>query len=168
MVAVGSANRAKVEAVERVFTRVYGGVELRAVEVDSGVPEQPFGGDTLKGARNRAEAAFSNGVDFSVGIEAGLFSFPVETGYLDLQFCSLFDGATHSLGCGPGFQYPGSVLEEVLAGSTVGQTIEKLAGEKGPDEGKGAIGVLSGGLTDRTHLTEQAVLMALVPRIQDL
>jgi len=43
-------------------------------------------------------------VDFGVGIESGLFDvFGVE---LDIQVCSVFDGARHTIGTSPGFTYP--------------------------------------------------------------
>ncbi|MBS1263736.1 MAG: Non-canonical purine NTP phosphatase [Methanonatronarchaeales archaeon] len=169
-VAVGTENPVKVEAVDNVFSEAFEGpVHVVRVDVDSGVPEQPFDVETVRGARNRAEAAYSDGFDHSVGVEAGLLEFPLlETGYLDVQFCSVFDGETHSVGCGPGFQYPRVVLEKVLYGITVGGAMELLTGEEDVGERMGAIGILSGGEMDRTELTEQAVLMALVPRVQDV
>lgn len=166
-VAVGTGNPVKVEAAEEVFRRVLDeSTRAVRVEVDSGVPEQPFDVETVRGARNRAEEAHSSGFEFSIGIEAGLLEFPMlETGYLDVQFCSVFDGEKHTVGCGPGFQYPEEVLEKVLSGFTVGEAMELLTGKEEVGSGEGAIGVLSGGAMDRTELTMHAVLMALVPRL---
>lgn len=169
-VAVGTGNPVKVEAVRNVFRRVFdGSVHAVRVDVESGVPEQPFDVETVRGARNRAAAAFSSEFEFSVGIEAGLLEFPLlETGYLDVQFCSVFDGDGHTVGCGPGFQYPEAVLNKVLSGLTVGDAMDLLTGEEDVGSGVGAIGVLSRGEMDRTELTEQAVLMALVPRLKEI
>jgi len=51
---VGSLNPVKVSAVERVLSKLVGRVEVTAIEVRSGVPEQPRGEETRKGAMNRA------------------------------------------------------------------------------------------------------------------
>ena len=166
-VAVGTENPVKVAAVENVFRRVYENIEI-AVEgrkVGSGVPEQPFGAETIQGAVNRAKNAYKAGedYDFGVGIEAGLSD--VEGHVLDIQFCAIYDPLWTTIGCGSGFQYPPAVLAEVLAGRSVGDVMSELAGV--PELGKkdGAIGYLSRGILTRTQLTEQSVLMALIPRI---
>jgi len=164
-VAVGSGNPVKLKAVENVFSRVYGNVTVEARKVASGVPPQPFGNDTVRGAITRAKNAYKSGdYDFGVGVEAGLSD--VEGYVLDVQFCAVYDRADGvTLGCGSGFQYPPAVLAEVLAGRTVGEVMSEVSGI--PDLGKklGAIGYLSHGMLDRTQLTEQSVLMALVPRM---
>jgi len=51
MVVVGSTNPAKLEPVRRVFAEVFPGLEVRGVEVPSGVRAQPIGyHETLQGA----------------------------------------------------------------------------------------------------------------------
>ena len=164
-VAVGSNNPVKVKAVENVFSRLFGNVTVDGRKVASGVPPQPFGAETVKGAITRAKNAYKSGsYDYGVGIEAGLSD--VEGYVLDVQFCAIFDPADGiTLGCGSGFAYPPHVISEVLAGREVGDVMSEVSGI--PDLGKklGAIGYLSHGLLDRTQLTEQSVLMALIPRI---
>ena len=86
-VAVGSNNPVKVKAVENVFSRIFGNVTVEARKVASGVPPQPFGNDTVKGAITRAKNAYKSGsYDYGVGIEAGLSD--VEGFVLDVQFCA--------------------------------------------------------------------------------
>ena len=164
-VAVGTNNPVKAKAVENVFSRLFGNVTVDARKVASGVPPQPFGNETVKGAITRAKNAYKSGhYDYGVGIEAGLSD--VEGFVLDIQFCAIYDSvAGITLGCGSGFEYPPEVITEVLSGREVGDVMSELSGI--PDLGKklGAIGYLSHGLLDRTQLTEQSVLMALVPRI---
>lgn len=164
-VAVGTNNPVKLKAVENVFSRIYGNVTVDARKVSSGVPSQPFGNETVKGAINRAKNAFKSGsYDYGVGIEAGLSD--VEGFILDVQFCAIYDNIDGiTLGCGSGFEYPPVVISEVLAGREVGDVMSEISGI--PDLGKklGAIGYLSHGMLDRTQLTEQSVLMALIPRI---
>jgi inosine/xanthosine triphosphatase len=164
-VAVGSNNPVKVKAVENVFGRLFGNVTVEARKVASGVPLQPFGNDTVKGVIARAKNAYKSGsYDYGVGIEAELSD--VEGFVLDVQFCAIYDAVDGiTLGCGSGFEYPPQVISEVLSGREVGEVMSELSGI--PDLGKklGAIGYLSCGLLDRTRLTEQSVLMALIPRI---
>jgi len=165
IVAVGSKNPVKIRAVQRVFQRVFGDVEVRGVDVSSGVPPQPFGFDeTVRGAINRAKRAYSGDFDFSVGIEAGLIPAPLTlTGYFDIQVTAVYDGEHLSLGAGPGFEYPPRVIEETLKGREAGDVMEEFTRIPSIGEKSGAIGYLSKGLMDRTELTEISVLMALIP-----
>ena len=163
-IAVGSRNPVKVKAVENVFSRLYGIVEVEGVAGRSGVPAQPFGEETIAGAINRAKSAYApEKYDYGVGIEAGLF----KTGdiMIDLQYCAIYDGSWLTLGCGSGFEYPPVVLDEVLAGKEVGDVMSRVAGIENLGEKQGAIGVLSRGMLTRTRLTEQSVFMALIPRL---
>lgn len=162
-VAVGSMNPVKVKAAENAFKCVFGDATAEGKDVKSGVPSQPFGMDTVRGAINRAKAAFSHECDYGVGIEAGLFD--VEGFVLDVQYCAVYDGEWLTLGCGSGFEYPSIVLGEVLAGKEVGEVMSRVAGIDSLGKKCGAIGFLSNGMLDRTALTEQSVFMALIPRI---
>jgi inosine/xanthosine triphosphatase len=69
---VGSTNPVKVQAVKEAFSRFFKGVEVVGRKVDSGVPDQPFGDDTFRGARNRAYALMKDRADFYVGLEGGV------------------------------------------------------------------------------------------------
>jgi len=164
-VAVGSANRVKVEAVRSVLGRIYGDVRVTPMDVPSGVPPQPFESDVRKGSENRARAALP-GHDMAVGIEAGVFE--MEGGLYDIQHCTIIDKdgkVTH--GQGSGFRYPDAVADLVRKGSTVGEAMRQVYGESNIGKGRGAIGLLSKGLLDRKTLTEQAVVAAMIPRIWD-
>jgi inosine/xanthosine triphosphatase len=117
------------------------------------------------GARQRAERALAPVSDahFGVGIESGLFGvFGIE---LDVQVCSIFDGARHTIGTSPGFTYPASVLSQIAAGREVGHIMEQLSGIRRIGQKTGAVGYFSKGLIDRTHFTELCVIMALIPRM---
>jgi inosine/xanthosine triphosphatase len=164
-IAVGSLNPVKVEAVRSVMERIFGNVRITPVDADTGVPEQPFGDDTAKGAVNRAKNSIG-GRDLSVGIEAGVFETPF--GLYDFQYCAVLDRKGKiTIGTGMGFRYPDKVAELVRNGGTVGEAVKEVYG--GTDIGKkqGAIGLLSKGLIDRKTLTEQSVTAAMVPRIWD-
>lgn len=169
-IAVGSTNPTKVKAVENVMRRIYGDVEVIGVEVDTGVPDQPIGIEEIaRGAINRAKSALEKAnADLGVGIEAGIYSFPgTLTGYLDVQVCAIVspDGVI-TIGHGPGFEYPPVVIEKVLNdGVEVGIAMGELVDDPELKKKIGAIGVLSKGLLPRTELNEIAVLMAMIPRM---
>ena len=94
IVSVGSQNPVKIQATLNVLKKVYKDLEVHSAEVDSGVPDQPIGLDqTIEGAVNRAKKSYSQNCDLSVGIESGLLETPhTITGYVDLQWCAIFDG----------------------------------------------------------------------------
>lgn len=162
---VGSLNPTKIEGVKRAFNQFFDDVVVEAVKVDSGVSNQPFNDDVVKGAINRAVNSFGD-CDFSVGVEAGLFSLKKTlTGYLDFQVAAIYNGSKLSIGFGPGFEYPPVVVEEVLKGKEVGEVMDEITGIDDLGEKTGAIYVLTRGVISRDELTRLAVTMALIPWI---
>lgn len=168
-VIVGSKNPVKINAVRNVLNEIYDEVNVIGVNVDSGVPPQPFGKDeTIQGAINRAKNAFSENFDLSVGIESGLMEIENSiTGYIDLQWCAVFDGEKITLGVSSGFEYPPIVIEEVLKGVEVGDVMDKVTGVDNLGQKAGAVSYLSNGMLDRTENTEQCVLTAMIPRMNE-
>jgi inosine/xanthosine triphosphatase len=166
VISVGSMNQVKVEAVRTVMERIYGNVRIIPMKVETGVPEQPFGGDTYRGAVNRAKAAIC-GHPLSVGIEAGVFEL---YGHLyDIQHCAVMDkDGNITVGMGSGFRYPDKVADLVRSGMTVGDAMVKVYGSEAAGKKEGAIGILSKGQLDRKALTEQSVTAAMVPRLWDM
>lgn len=83
-VAVGSSNPAKIRSVQQALEQVVVSsvqLELTGYSVESGVPDQPMqDGETKRGARNRATAAFeaykaehnNSEPHLAVGLEGGL------------------------------------------------------------------------------------------------
>ena len=168
-VKVGSKNPVKLQATKNVLQKIYSDLTVMTVDVDSGVPDQPFGVDqTIKGAINRAKNAYKPNMDLSVGIESGLMETPHSlTGYLDLQWCAIYDGEKITLGVSAGFEYPPMVVKEVLKGKEVGEIMDQVTGVHDLGEKAGAVSHLTRGILDRTENTEQCVLMAMVPRMND-
>jgi len=164
-IAVGSLNPVKVEAVRTVMEKIYGSVRIIPVKVDPGVPDQPFGDDTCKGAVNRAKAALGE-CQLSVGIEAGVFEM---YGHLyDVQHCAVIDKeGTVTIGLSSGFRYPDKVEELIKCGSTVGKAMADAYDNASSGDKEGAVGLLSKGLLDRKALSEQSVTAAMIPRIWD-
>ena len=166
LVHVGSTNSVKINAVKNVFSKIFKEVKVKGLMVKPDVPEQPISTETINGAVKRAELSLKD-ADFGVGIEAGLFFNNYTEKYYDVQYCAVVDrrGAV-TIGHGPGFTYPPEVIKGVKKGKTVGEAMRDLTGISGLGKKIGAVGYLSNGLIDRTQLTEQAVLMAMIPRIK--
>lgn len=166
---IGSRNPVKVQATRNILEKIYDDLEVYSVEVDSGVPDQPIGLDqTIEGAINRAKEAYYQDCDLGVGVESGLLKTPhTITGYVDLQWCAIFDGEKVTLGVSAGFEYPPMVVEEVLKGKEVGDVMDQLTGVDDLGEKMGAVSYLSRGMLDRTGNTEQCVLMAMIPRMNE-
>ena len=168
-VIVGSKNPVKLNATRNILKKIYGEIEVSSIDVESCVPDQPFGLDeTIKGAVNRAKKAYSDDVDLSVGIESGLMVTPnTITGYIDLQWCAIFDGDRITLGVSSGFEYPPEVVKEVLNGVEVGDVMDRITGITDLGTKKGAVNHLSKDMLDRTENTEQCVLTAMIPRMNE-
>ncbi|MFP4546009.1 MAG: inosine/xanthosine triphosphatase [Methanomassiliicoccales archaeon] len=163
-VMVGSTNPVKVGAVERVMSLLFRSVEVIPIEVDSGVGGQPWGEETVKGARNRAIVALGQG-DLGVGVEAGVFRR--EDGVYDVQYCAVADRRGWvTVGHGPGFRYPPEVVARLESGETVGEAFQGLFQKGDIGRREGAIGFLTRGALDRQSLTEGAVMAAMVPRVR--
>ncbi|UTB34127.1 MAG: inosine/xanthosine triphosphatase [Methanobacterium sp. ERen5] len=164
---VGSKNPVKVNATRNVLKRIYNDVTVSSLNVDSEIPDQPFGMDqTVNGAVNRAKNAFSNEFDLSVGIESGLIEVHhTLTGYIDIQWCAIFDGNQITIGASSGFEYPSTVIEQVLEGVEVGDVMDQVTGVDALGQKKGAVSHLSHGMLNRTENTEECVLTAMIPRM---
>jgi inosine/xanthosine triphosphatase len=177
-ICVGSLNPTKINAVKIGFNTYYKNFKLYKIKVDSKVPKQPIGLEIiLKGAENRAENALNylinKGISehniFGVGIEAGLVKIPVaRSKYMDFQFCVIIDeNRDISLGSGIAFEYPQVVIDEIISNKEIeiGDIMGRLANNVNLKNESGAISFLSKNIITRTEILSQAVICALVPRI---
>lgn len=170
IVAVGSKNPCKVEAVREAFERIYGGVTIKSLKVET--KPQPIGvKETIRGAVKRGVKALELTPDatYGVGIEAGLIKVPYTiTGYFSTQICAIVDRELRvTLGSSSGFEFPVKAVEAVKEGEAleVEEVIEEITGVKAIGEKIGAIGFLSRNNIDRRTLSIESVICALIPRI---
>ncbi|VVB58019.1 Non-canonical purine NTP phosphatase [Candidatus Anstonella stagnisolia] len=169
VVAVGSKNSTKIEGARRALKRVLGKsakVRIVPVAVSSGVPSQPFGHQTIRGAIRRAKRAYAEveGAKYGIGFESGLFEF--DSKLFDIAFCALYDGKGYTLGNSMGFAVPGGIEKKLRGGKAdMGSIVAKISGIKGIGSRKGAIHFLSGGMMHRREMNEQALCCAFIPRI---
>ncbi len=143
--------------------------EVIAVEVESGVPAQPFGDEqTLVGARNRAHAvrAILPDADLWVGLEGGVVE---RDGALECLAWSVV------LGTGPDgallrgesrtatFVLPTEIADLVRAGVELGEATDRVFGGTDTKRSTGTVGPLTGGVIDRVAYYAHATVLALVP-----
>jgi inosine/xanthosine triphosphatase len=186
-VVIGSENPAKCDAVKMAFSEIFENtkIDYYPISVDSGVGSQPIGiANIVMGAKNRAFKAFTekfspkkssiiNQKDlyFGVGIEAGLVEvIGSETGYLDFQFTAIYNqNGNYTIGCGPAFEYPNVVTNQILNGSAkeIGDVIEKLSGVENIKEKQGAIGFLTNNRYKRADILKYSVISALIPYMNE-
>ncbi|WP_336034761.1 inosine/xanthosine triphosphatase [Halobacterium yunchengense] len=162
-VAVGSGNPVKRDAVAAALPDA----TVEPVPVESGVPEQPWGDDeTVEGARNRAERALAAGAyDLGVGLEGGVAPGP--TGLFLVMWAAATDGDRWEVGAGPRMRLPDRVADRLRDGAELGPVMDDLLDTSGVAENRGAAGVLTGGVTDRTEALRTAVAGALGPFLTD-
>ena len=167
--AVGSTNPVKIEAVKTCFNNFFDNVSIEAVEVET--KPQPIGIDeTIRGAVKRGlEALKKTGADLGVGIEAGLIKLEhTITGYINQHICAIIDKQGHiTIGLSMGFEFPPEVVEKILSGEAkeAEEAMEEISGIKGIGSKTGAIGYLTKEKITRKDLCIQAIISALIPRI---
>lgn len=184
-VAVGSANPVKVAATERALSGRSAAVA--AVDVDSGVPEQPRGHDqTLAGAATRARRALAaTDAALGVGIEGGVAAFPRSaalagtTGAGDdtsagddalylVMWAAVTDGERTGTGAGPSLALPAAIAARIADGAELGPVLDDELGTTGVAKEQGAAGVFTDGIIDRESALVHAVAGALGPFVSEL
>jgi inosine/xanthosine triphosphatase len=171
IIAVGSTNSVKVQALEEIV-KEYPALEAAKIvstSTVSGVSEQPLSlEETILGAKNRAKNAFdlSQPCQYGIGIEGGLCASPgTQTGFMMINICSIFDGTHHHIGFTSGYEVPPQILEHILnqqmdlsqACLHSGITSKAKVGAS-----EGLIGILTLGRIDRKRYIKECIRMALV------
>ncbi|MCD6243970.1 MAG: inosine/xanthosine triphosphatase [Candidatus Korarchaeota archaeon] len=160
LVAVGSTNPVKVEAVKRAFSKIWE-VQVEPVKVKSGVSDEPIGEEAIIGARNRAKEALAKlNADFGVGIEGGVFSMAGRYYCAGFVWIERYDGM-YGTGFSGWFECPKSFLPHLLKGVELGKLMAELSGKPDIKRDEGAIGYFTRGAVSRTDLYTHGVMMAL-------
>lgn len=165
IVAVGTKNPAKVEGVRLAFSKYFPKPTINTIDSASVTRTQPLGLEQMtQGAISRAKFALSKlGGDFGVGVEAGIFQ--IGDTYFDHQQAAIADPSGKlSLGHSAGYPLPTKEVETLIkAGRELERYAESLSGISEIGNKGGLIHHLTKGVMTRTDLTEQCVMMALIP-----
>lgn len=162
LVAVGTTNPAKIEAVRAAVQRVWKNVEVRSVFANSKVSLQPRSDEeAIRGAINRAKNALKKlNADFGFGLEGTV----VETKH-GMFLCGWVAAVDKSgrlgLACTSKIELPERVAEEIRKGRELGPVMDEIVGENNTKKKQGAVGILTNNLVVRSKVFEQAVLLAL-------
>lgn len=172
IVAVGSQNPIKINAVKNVFNKFFPNAAIVGIDVKTGLSKQPIGLSTIiRGAQMRSYLSLSNvkHAYYGVGIEAGLVKCSESSsGYLNIQVCVIKDiNGYSSIGVSAGYELPKPIVDKIINNPSIEleDIMEELTGIDKIGEKMGAIYILSKGVMSRLHLSEQAVLTALLPFI---
>lgn len=165
--AVGSRNPIKIDAVEKTLERYE--PTVIAVDVDSGVDEQPWSiEETITGAENRAQRALAaTDADYGVGLEGGVARLDGAPGLSLIMWGAVTDGDRMERGGGPSIRLPDSVARKLTDGAELGPVMDDLLGAEDVAEKEGAAGALTGGLTDRTRALGDAVASSFGPFVTE-
>ncbi|RMF29613.1 MAG: inosine/xanthosine triphosphatase [Candidatus Nitrosothermus koennekii] len=158
LVAVGSLNMVKIEAVKEAFEEFYSNVIIKAIDARYNTDQPLSLEDTVRGAIHRAKIA-KGYAEFGVGIEAGLMS--VLDYHLNIQVAAIIKDDI-AIGFSPAFQLPKKLERLVLEGLELDKAVEMLYNIKDIGEKGGIIEVLSRNRINRKSLISSAVKMALV------
>ncbi len=162
-VLVGSENPVKIGAVRDAFEKVFGSVDVKGIKVNSHISNQPIGGETFEGARNRArELSHSYSADFYVGLEGGItnmfgkwFTFGV--------VCILDKNGKEGCATSSAFELPKSVVKDVLEGDELGVVMDRISGDHDSKKKGGAAGFFTRSAVSRKDVFSQATVLALAP-----
>ena len=147
--------------VRRVVTKTE---ELRRKREGTWDPTTMVAETSPEGAALRAKFALSKlGGDLGVGVEGGIFQ--ISHTYFDHQQAAIVDASGKlSLGHSAGYPLPTKAVETMIkAGKELERYAESLSGISEIGDKGGLVHHLTKGVMTRTDLTEQCVMMALIP-----
>jgi inosine/xanthosine triphosphatase len=164
IVAIGSTNPAKIEAVRWAVERVWPGAQLAPLEVDSGVGEMPRSdAEGKRGALQRARAAQTEAdADYGMGLE-GAVDQDGEWLYMVNWAAVVHRDGRYAFGCGGRMPLPDPIAREIRQGGELGPIIDRYTGQEHTKRAGGAAGFLTRGLVPRSMSFQVAVAMALAP-----
>ena len=171
-VLVGSHNPVKIEAVKESFSKYFDNVEVIGIKVNSKVSDQPINEETFEGAKNRAlELKRINeeknlGAKFFVGIEGGIIKL-YSKWFAFGTMCIIDDKGRISFGTSPHFELPESIVKHLLAGTELGDVMDKIPEEYNTKQKGGAIGFFTKNVMDRKNLYVHGLVVALIPFINE-
>ena len=161
-VVVASLNPVKISAAKEAFQAVFQKeVNISAVDVDSGVPDQPMDYEqTHQGAKNRVNEALAlQDADYYIAFEGGVDVF--EDGPKTFGVICISDRETTVFGQSATLPLPMQVYAQLLAGVELGSAMDALFNTVNIKQKGGAIGQLADGLETRMSVYRSATILAL-------
>jgi inosine/xanthosine triphosphatase len=166
IIAVGSRNRTKLEAVRLAFSELWPDIACRVVgcSVDSDVRSQPMSDlEAYRGARARA-GGISRDIeaDFRVGLEGGLQNF--EGRWFNSTWVVVIDRTgAEGVGTGIRMEVLPSVVRLILEGKELADACNEVFHIDNTKNGVGYFGLMTSNVMSRTTAFRDAVVAALAP-----
>lgn len=159
-VAIGSQNKTKVGAVEKVFGTM--NASIIAIDVPSGVSAQPFSDEeTMVGAKNRAYAALlDTNSDIGIGLEGGVMETSKGLLLCNWGVLKLKDG-TEFVASGARILLPDEVANGLRQGFELSQVMDEYTSKHDVRSKEGAIGIFTYGLVDREEMFTHIVKLLI-------
>jgi inosine/xanthosine triphosphatase len=166
-IAIASQNPVKSAAIAGAYQQLFPGApfEIEKVSVASGVADQPMSdAETLRGARNRAEAArrLAPHVDLWAGLEGGVEDRGPEAMFA-FAWIVVLTSSTRGEARTATFPIPELIARLIREGVELGHAMDRIFDRQDTKSRGGAIGILTHGIIDRSALYEHAAIMALIP-----
>lgn len=164
IVAIGSKNPTKVEAVSTAFTSIWPDEQWQfsAHSVPSGVSDQPWSdSEAMIGARTRARNALeAGGADYGIGLEGGLHQIGDQ--WFDSGWAVIVDKHGHE-GSGTTIRMPvpPPLLKLLNEGLELGDACDTLFSARNLKQQGGFFGVMTNGALDRANTYRDAVVAGL-------
>ncbi len=160
LIAVGSANPAKIAAVQAGFHDY--NCRVVPVSVSSLVSDQPSSDEeTIMGAVNRAKNALASAdADMGIGLEGGVHK--TEQGLFLCNWGALIvHGEKPIIAGGARILLPGDIADKIGEGMELGPVMEKFTKRQNVRKQEGAVGIFTNGRIDRkgmfSHIVELLV-----------
>lgn len=170
LVVVGSLNPVKVQCVQDAFEAAFPGQKFafRGVDAASGVSDQPMSDkETLFGAGGRAThaRALAPSAQFWVGIEGGISD---DGGQMEaFAWIVIVSEKRTSRARTATFPIPEKVAKLVRSGVELGLADDQVFGRSNSKQQDGAVGLLTHGKITRRNYYSHAVLLALIPFVNE-
>ena len=159
---IGTHNRAKTKAVQKISSIYYPNAIYENVEVPSLVSDQPMTQEeTRQGAINRAKHLMgATDALFGIGLEGGVqqidgLMYICNWGALVTPNGDVFTAT------GAGVPLPMEIAEQLLAGGELGPVMDVYTNKKGIRHDEGAVGIFSNGLVNRSAMFEHIMLLLI-------
>lgn len=160
-VAIGTRNRAKVQAVKDAFT-FSESIQFIESAVPSEVSEQPFSDEeTMQGAINRAKnALIKEQADIGIGLEGGVME--TDEGCFLCNWGALVDQHIQPIvASGAKIPLPKEIYDELTKGKELGEIMDIYTNQHHVSQNEGAIGIFTNGFVSRKEMFEHILKMLI-------
>ena len=170
IIAIASESPVKIEAVKIAFSKVFPDIKytVKMMSISSGVPDQPMGNEeTYTGAKNRAKNIQSKipEADFMIGIEGGIEKNI--HGTEAFAWIYIISGNKTGKARTANFFLPKKITDLLEKGYELGEADDIVFKQKDSKMKTGAVGILTKNITSRSEYYSEAVILALIPFIND-